>query len=127
MTSEILNDNRWRAESGGLWRTLWSLITRDIESSNWLVTNKKTGETWRLTYQEQTFLGDFAERVNAVQFAPDFQNHSKSERKQWSQLALANCLGAICMSRQGDKSKMEYLAGLNQPDLTAHLFTLWGL
>ncbi len=126
MFSVVLNDNRWKVETGGLWRWLWSMIIRDVEYSNWLVTDKKTGETWRLTHQEQTFLGDIAERVNAVQFAPEFQNQPKSERKRWSQLALADSLGAIVMSRQGDKSKMENLAGLNQPELTAHLFTLWG-
>jgi len=127
MSSVVLNDNRWKAESENLWRTLWSLITRDIESSNWLVTDKKTGKTWRLTYQEQTFLSDIAERVNAVQFSLDFQNRSKTERKRMSQVSLADCLDAIAMSHRGDNSKMDNLAGLNQPELTAHLITLWGL
>ncbi len=127
MSSVVLNDNRWKVESGGLWRTLWSLITRDIESSNWLVTDKKTDETWRLTSKEQTFLSDIAEHVNAVQFSLDFQNRSKTERKRMSQVSLADCLDAIAMSRRGDNSKMDNLAGLNQPELTAHLFTLWGL
>jgi hypothetical protein len=127
MSSIVLNDNRWKVETGGLWRVLWSMIIRDIEYSNWLVTNKKTGEKWRLTDQEETFLHDFAERVNAVQFAPEFQNQSKTERKRMSQLALADCLDAIAMSRQGEISRMEDLAGLNQPELTTHLYTLWGL
>ena len=127
MSSVVLNDNRWKAESESLWRTLWSLITRDIESSNWLVTDKKTGETWRLTSKEQTFLSDIAERVNAAQFSPDFQNQSKTERKRMSQVALADCLDAIAMSRRGDNAKMEDLAGMNQSEFTAHLFTLWGL
>ncbi len=127
MFSVVLNDNRWKVETGGLWSWLWSMIIRDVEYSNWLVTDKKTDEKWRLTYQEQTFLGDTAERVNAVQLAPEFQNQSKTERKRMSQLAFADCLGAIAISRQGDSSKMENLAGLNQPELTAHLFTLWGL
>ncbi len=126
MSSVVLNDSRWKVESGGLWRTLWSLITRDIESSNWLVTEKKTGETWRLTSQEQTFLSDIAERVNAVQFGPDFQNQTQTERNRKSQVAFADCLDAMAMSRQGDHSKMDNLAGLNQPELIAHLFTLWG-
>ncbi len=103
------------------------MIVRDVEYSNWLVTDMKTDEKWRLTYQEQTFLGDIAERVNAVQFAPEFQDQSKTERKRMSQLALADCLDAINMSRQGNISIMENLAGMNQPELTAHLFTLWGL
>ncbi len=127
MSSVVLNDNRWKVESGGLWRSLWSMIFRDLEYSNWLVTNKKTDETWRLTHQEQTLLSDIAERVNAVQFAPEFQNQSKTERKQMSQLALADCLDAIAMKSQGDSSKMETLAGLNQTELTEHVFALWGL
>ncbi len=127
MASVVLNDNRWYAESESLWRTLWSLITRDIESSNWLVTDKKTGKTWRLTSQEQTFLSDIAEHVNAVQFSTDFQNQSKTERTRMSQVALADCLDAIAMSRRGDNAKMENLASLKQAELTAHLFTLWGL
>ena len=103
------------------------MIIRDIEYSNWLVTNKKTDEKWRLTDQEQTFLGDIAERVNAVQFTPEFRDKSKTERKKLSQLALADCLEAIAMKRQGDISKMENLAGLNQPELTVYVFALWGL
>ena len=103
------------------------MIIRDIEYSNWLVTNKKTDEKWRLTYQEQTFLGDIAERVNAVQFAPEFQDQSKTERKRMSQLALADCLDAIAMKRQGDSSKVENLAGLNQAELTAYVLALWEL
>ena len=63
MSSVVLNDNCWKVESGGLWRSLWSIIIRDLEYSNWLVTNKKTDETWRLTHQEQTFLSDIANVV----------------------------------------------------------------
>ncbi len=127
MSSVVLNDNCWKVESGGLWRSLWSMIIRDLEYSNWLVTNKKTDEKWRLTDREQTFLRDIAERMNAVQSTPEFRDKSKTERKKLSQLALADCLEAIAMKRQGDTSKIENLAGLNQPELTAHLFTLWGL
>ena len=127
MPSVVLHDVRWKVERGGFWRWLWSMFIRDIEYSNWLVTNKKTGEKWRLTHQEQTFLGDIAERVNAVQFTPEFQDKSKTERKRLSQLALADCLEAIAMKRQGDISKMEDLVGLNQPELTAYVFALWGL
>ena len=127
MSSVVLNDLRWKVETGGFWRWLWSMIIRDIEYSNWLVTNKKTGEKWRLTDQEQTFLGDIAERVNTVQFAPEFRDKSKTEGKRLSQLALADFLEAIAMKRQGDISKMENLAGLNQPELTAYVFALWRL
>ena len=123
----MLNDGRWKVETGGFWRTLWSIVIRDVECSAWLVTNKKTGEEWRLTDEEETFLRDISERVNVVQFAPEFRYRSKTERKKLSQRVLADCLEAIAMKRQGDSSEMEKLARLNQPELTTHGFALWEL
>ena len=48
MSKTILNDVRWKVETGGVCRSIWSLIFRDLKYSNWFVTNKITGEKWRL-------------------------------------------------------------------------------
>jgi len=125
MSKILLDDDHWKVETGGFWRSLWSLVIRDLEYSTFLVTNKRSGEIRRLPYQEQMFLVDFAERVNAVQFSPEFQDKSRSEQKRLSQIVFADCLEAIALSCEGDNSKLEHLQGLKQPELTAHVFALW--
>ncbi len=125
MTSILLDDDRWQVETGGAWRTLWSLFTRDLEYSNCLVTDKASGERWRLLHQEQEFLNGIAERVVAMQLSPEFQHKPKIERRRLSQIVNGDCLEAIAMKRRGDNSKMESLAGMNQPELTSYIFGLW--
>ena len=125
MSSILLNNDRWKVVTGGTGRTLWSFISLNPSHANWFITDKKTGEEWRLSNEEHDFIGDIAERLNAVQFSPEFQEKSKTERNSLSLLVLADCLEAIAMQRLGDNSKSIHLANLNQAELTAHVFDLW--
>ena len=127
MPSALLNDDRWRVETGGVWRLLWPALRRDLDRSNWCVIDKKTGEKWQLQRDEQKFLEHVAERLLSPAFSLECFYKPKAERKRLAQIVLADCVDAIAMNRMGDNSKLEYLSGLSQPEFTAYAFALWDL
>ena len=110
--------------TAGFWRTVWSLIVRRPEASNWLVVNKRLhASRFRLLRPEQDFLEFLAQHLAALEMAPDYNDSTKKERRDREQRVLAEGLQAILSARSGDDGKLQRMKLLNHFDFAALLMT----
>jgi hypothetical protein len=130
MTKVLLDDDCWRVEQPGIWRALWSLVwscvVRENKVLNFQVTDKKLGEKWRLTHEEQELLNHLGERLGSLAWSPEYQDKPKLHQKKLLRLLLADIVRAISMNHQGDSSEIEKLGSMSQPEFHRYVLALVG-
>ena len=121
MSSLVLDTPRVFVESGGFWLTVWSLIKRKPEMSNWLVIDKETGMEFRLSNEEQDALNRPNEMVCSIFLSPDFQDIPKEVRLEALHSILEDYIVALISARQGDPSALQELQDRGLPEFTEYV------
>ena len=85
MAKALLDDDCWRVEQPGFWHAfcyfVWSCVVREHKLLNVQVTTKKSGEIWRLTYEEQELLNHLGERLGSLAWSPEYQDKANIGQK----------------------------------------------
>lgn len=82
MAKGMLDTAEYEVRTGGLWRTIRSIIAGDLKTSNWVVLDKRNGVTFRLTDEEQELLNRVGEHLASLWLAPDFRRPKKDRQRQ---------------------------------------------
>ena len=109
MAKRLLDSPDYTLTTGGFWRLIWSIITRDPSFSNWLIVDRRNHTEFRLTVEEQEAMSNFAEHSGAWMLSPDFRSLSFQQKNNYEMTVVADIVEALVAARNGDQEKWERL------------------
>ena len=83
MAKRMLDSPDYTLTTGGFWRFIWSIITREPSFSNWLIVDRRNHTEFRLTVEEQEAMSNFAEHSGAWMLSPDFRSLSFQQKNNY--------------------------------------------
>ncbi len=122
MTKCLLDSPEYRLTTGGLWRLIWSLISRHPGFSNWLIVDKRHDWEFRLTVAEQEAMSRFAEHSGAMMLSPDFTSLSSQQKNNYEMTVVADIVEALVAARNGDQEKWERLCSMDRLEFVEYAF-----
>ena len=127
MTKCLLDSPDYRLTTGGLWRSIWSLISRDLGFSNWLIVDKRHHSEFRLTVAEQEAMGTFAEHSCAMMLSPDYTSLSSQQKKNYEMTIVSDIVKALVAARCGDQEKWERFCSMSHLEFVEYASRICGL
>ncbi len=127
MTKCLLDSSDYRMTTGGLWRLVWSLISRHPGYSNWLIVDKRHHWEFRLTVAEQEAMGTFAEHSGAMMLSPDYTNLSSQQKNNYEMTVVADIVEALVAARCGDQEKWKRLCSMSHLEFVEYASGVCGL
>jgi len=109
MAKRMLDSPDYTLTTGGFWRFIWSIITRDPSFSNWLIVDRRNHTEFRLTVEEQEAMSNFAEHSGAWMLSPEFRRLSFQQKNNYEMTVVADIVEALVAARNGDQEKWERL------------------
>ena len=109
MAKRMLDSPDYTLTTGGFWRFIWSIITRDPSFSNWLIVDRRNHTEFRLTVEEQEAMSNFAEHSGAWMLTPQFRRLSFQQKNNYEMTVVADIVEALVAARNGDQEKWERL------------------
>ena len=87
--------------TGGFWRLIWPVFSRNPGFSNWLIVDRRNHIEFRLTVEEQEAMSIFAEHSGAMMLSPEFSNLSfRTQMKTLLLNELGYFLGLHCAASE---------------------------
>ena len=109
MAKRMLDSPDYTLTTGGFWRFIWSIITRDPSFSNWLIVDRRNHTEFRLTVEEQEAMNNFAEHSGAWMLSPELRRLSFQQKNNYEMTVVADIVEALVAARNGDQEKWERL------------------
>ncbi len=127
MAKRMLNSPDYTLTTGGFWRLIWSIITRDPSFSNWLIVDRRNHTEFRLTMEEQVAMGKFAEHSGAMMLSPDYQSLSFQQKNKYEMTIVTDAVEALVAARNGDQQKWERLCSMDHLEFVEYASKICGL
>ncbi len=127
MAKRMLDSPDYTLTTGGFWRFIWSIITRDPSFSNWLIVNRRKHTEFRLTVEEQEAMSNFAEHSGAWMLSPDFRSLSFQQKNNYELSVVADIVEALVAARNGDQEKWERLCLMDHFEFVEYASNVCGL
>ncbi len=127
MAKRMLDSPDYTLTTGGFWRFIWSIITRDPSFSNWLIVDRRNHTEFRLTVEEQEAMSNFAEHSGAWMLSPDFRRLSFQQKNNYEMTVVADIVEALVAARNGDQEKWERLCLMDHFEFVEYASNVCGL
>ena len=109
----LLDNTEYKMTTGGFWRLIWPVFSRNPGFSNWLIVDRRNHIEFRLTVEEQEARSIFAEHSGAMMLSPEFSNLSFQQKKDQETTVIADIVEALVAARNGDQEKWKMLCSLD--------------
>ena len=127
MAKRMLDSPDYTLTTGGFWRFIWSIITRDPSFSNWLIVDRRNHTEFRLTVEEQEAMSNFAEHSSAWMLSPELRRLSFQQKNNYEMTVVADIVEALVAARNGDQEKWERLCSMDHLEFVEYASNVCGL
>ena len=127
MAKRMLDSPDYTLTTGGFWRFIWSIITRDPSFSNWLIVDRLNHTEFRLTVEEQEAMSNFAEHSGVWLLSPDFRSLTFQQKNNYELSVVADIVEALVAARNGDQEKWQRLCSMDHFEFVEYASNVCGL